>query len=152
MLKMPPKKKQTSRQGASPSESCCVCCQSETVGKDEALFCTGSCQKWLHRYCASQCQCSVLPIPSREQNPLHLSGSQLPLRETRGTHLGAKEHGGASKDRDNRAEGEYDELTNRDASNIISGIIGSYKSIKHNSRMGFTKFTRSDAYRTMTMT
>ena len=51
--KMPPKKKQTSRQGASPSESCCVCCQSVTVGIDEALFCTGSCQKWLHRYCAS---------------------------------------------------------------------------------------------------
>jgi len=50
---MPLKKKQTSRQGASPSESCCVCCQSVTVGKDEALFCAGSCQKWLHRYCAS---------------------------------------------------------------------------------------------------
>ena len=31
---------------------CCVCCQDLNIAKDEALFCTGSCQQWLHRYCA----------------------------------------------------------------------------------------------------
>ena len=51
--KMPPKKKQSCKQGATPSEECCICCQPVTLGKDEALFCVGSCQQWLHRYCAS---------------------------------------------------------------------------------------------------
>ena len=32
--------------------SCCVCCQQIDTTKDEALFCSGSCQHWLHRYCA----------------------------------------------------------------------------------------------------
>ena len=50
------------RKGASSSaansktaqkESCCICCQPVTPGKDEALFCVGKCQQWLHRYCAS---------------------------------------------------------------------------------------------------
>ena len=50
---MPPKKKQSCKQGATPSEECCICCQPVTLGKDEALFCVGSCQQWLHRYCAS---------------------------------------------------------------------------------------------------
>ena len=33
--------------------SCCICCQSVKPDKDEVLFCTGGCQQWLHRYCAS---------------------------------------------------------------------------------------------------
>ena len=44
---MPPKKKSTA------TESCCVCCQQITLGKDEALYCEGSCKQWLHRYCPS---------------------------------------------------------------------------------------------------
>ena len=34
-------------------EPCCICCQPISLGKDEALFCAGKCQQWLHRYCAS---------------------------------------------------------------------------------------------------
>ena len=33
--------------------TCVICCQSLHPGKDEALFCAGRCQQWLHRYCAS---------------------------------------------------------------------------------------------------
>ena len=33
--------------------TCVVCCQSLHPGKDEALFCDGRCQQWLHRYCCS---------------------------------------------------------------------------------------------------
>ena len=32
--------------------TCCVCCQTINTGKDDALFCSGVCQQWLHRYCA----------------------------------------------------------------------------------------------------
>ena len=53
---MPPKKKTQSSTSSSRSSSskdhCCVCCQIITVEKDEALFCSGECQQWLHRYCA----------------------------------------------------------------------------------------------------
>ena len=45
---MPPKKKQETV----TRETCCVCCQAIRA-TDEALFCAGACQKWLHRYCAS---------------------------------------------------------------------------------------------------
>ncbi|CAI8031513.1 hypothetical protein GBAR_LOCUS17872, partial [Geodia barretti] len=33
--------------------TCVICCQSLNLAKDEALFCSGRCQQWLHRYCAS---------------------------------------------------------------------------------------------------
>ena len=33
--------------------TCTICCQTLHPAKDEALFCSGQCQKWLHRYCAS---------------------------------------------------------------------------------------------------
>ena len=52
---MPPKKKATSKVNAEPSKStvtCCVCCQGLNTSKDGALFCAGSCQQWMHRYCA----------------------------------------------------------------------------------------------------
>ena len=52
---MPPKKKQSSKGSddrSNPSNECCVCCQDLNIAKDEALFCTGHCQQWLHRYCA----------------------------------------------------------------------------------------------------
>ena len=38
---------------ASTKETCCVCCQTIHMGKDDALFCSDTCQQWLHRYCAS---------------------------------------------------------------------------------------------------
>ena len=39
---------------AAPAKTTCViCCQSLNLAKDEALFCSGRCQQWLHRYCAS---------------------------------------------------------------------------------------------------
>jgi len=49
---MPPKKQRGS-QTSDTKESCCICCQAIATGKDEALFCAGKCQQWLHRYCAS---------------------------------------------------------------------------------------------------
>ena len=49
---MPPKKQRGS-QNAAVKEPCCICCQPIVIGKDEALFCVGKCQQWLHRYCAS---------------------------------------------------------------------------------------------------
>ena len=52
---MPPKKKTSAKAIESAKTStvtCCVCCQSLNPAKDEALFCTGSCQQWAHRYCA----------------------------------------------------------------------------------------------------
>ena len=45
---MPPKKKQ----GSAARGSCSICCQ-VVLDKDEALFCAGKCQQWLHRYCCS---------------------------------------------------------------------------------------------------
>ena len=38
---------------AATKETCCVGCQTVHIGKNDALFCRGSCQQWLHRYCAS---------------------------------------------------------------------------------------------------
>ena len=49
---MPPKKQRWSQNSAT-KEPCCICCQPIVIGKDEALFCVGKCQQWLHRYCAS---------------------------------------------------------------------------------------------------
>ena len=49
---MPPKVAKTQRKGAASGDICSICCQK--IGpKDEVLFCSGSCQKHLHRYCAS---------------------------------------------------------------------------------------------------
>ena len=41
-----------SKSSKSSAESCCVCCQSVSVSKDGVLFCSGTCQRWMHRYCA----------------------------------------------------------------------------------------------------
>ncbi len=48
---MPPKKKPAAPAAGSKGP-CSVCCQ-PLSSKDEALFCDGRCQQWLHRYCAS---------------------------------------------------------------------------------------------------
>ena len=34
------------------NETCDVCCSPTVSGKEDALLCEGSCQKWFHRYCA----------------------------------------------------------------------------------------------------
>lgn len=49
---MPPKagKKKTVSE---VKESWCICCQTIQPDKEKALFCSGSYQQWLHRYCAS---------------------------------------------------------------------------------------------------
>ena len=41
------------RRNPPTKDICCVCCQALTIGQDEALFCSGKCQQWIHRYCAS---------------------------------------------------------------------------------------------------
>ena len=33
------------------AELCAICCQRIVDGKDDALFCEGSCKQWCHRYC-----------------------------------------------------------------------------------------------------
>ena len=48
---MPPKMR-TQQKAAASGGVCCICCQKFGL-KDEVLFCSGSCQKHLHRYCAS---------------------------------------------------------------------------------------------------
>ena len=52
---MPPKRRNLPNSSSKEltKEPCCVCCQLITIGKDEALFCSGNCQQWMHRYCAS---------------------------------------------------------------------------------------------------
>ena len=52
---MPPKRRNPPNSSSKKltKEPCCVCCQLITIGKDEALFCSGNCQQWMHRYCAS---------------------------------------------------------------------------------------------------
>ena len=52
---MPPKASKAQRKAASTANSkvlCGICCQ-KLGPKDEVLFCSGSCQKQLHLYCAS---------------------------------------------------------------------------------------------------
>ena len=56
---MPPKKRRANSKTAKsktaklPSVSCCVCCRPVNISKDEVLFCTGTCQEWIHRCCVS---------------------------------------------------------------------------------------------------
>lgn len=66
---MPPKAAKTQRKGAaSGSDVCSICCQK--IGpKDEVLFCSGSCQKHLHRYCASVSEQSFKMLTSGDAPP-----------------------------------------------------------------------------------
>ena len=52
---MPPKTSKSQRKAVAPAANnqdlCCICTQK--IGpKDEVLFCSGTCQKYLHRYCS----------------------------------------------------------------------------------------------------
>ena len=49
---MPTKLKTQRKAQAAKQDPCCVCLQ-KFYAKDEILFCSGSCQRFLHRYCAS---------------------------------------------------------------------------------------------------
>ena len=49
---MPPKSKTQRKAPTANQELCCICLQRFGL-KDEILSCSGNCQKYLHRYCAS---------------------------------------------------------------------------------------------------
>ena len=70
---MPPKAAtKTQRKGAasgsSVQDACCICYQK--IGpKDDVLFCSGTCQKHLHRYCASVSEHSYKVLTSDDAPP-----------------------------------------------------------------------------------
>ena len=52
-----PKKKSSTHAGEAAGESvtsvkCAVCEQTIVEGKEQALYCEGTCKQWFHRYCA----------------------------------------------------------------------------------------------------
>ena len=68
---MPPKgnkANKTQRKTAAPQDVCSICCQ-KFGPKDEVLFCSGSCQKHLHRYCASVNEQSYKTLISDDSPP-----------------------------------------------------------------------------------
>ena len=70
---MPPKAAtKTQRKGAasgsSVQDACCICYQK--IGpKDDVLFCSGTCQKHLHRYCVSVSEHSYKVLTSDDAPP-----------------------------------------------------------------------------------
>ena len=68
---MPPKASKTKRRttaSSSAQDICGICCQK--IGpKDEALFCSGDCQRLLHRYCASVSEQSYKKLTSDDAPP-----------------------------------------------------------------------------------
>ena len=53
---------------ASGQETCAICCQ-KLAPKDEVLFCSGSCQKYLHRYCTGVGELSYKLLSSDGAEP-----------------------------------------------------------------------------------
>ena len=68
---MPPKtrvQRKAESSTAATLDPCCICLQK--IGpKDEALFCSGKCQKYLHRYCASVSESSYKTLTSEGALP-----------------------------------------------------------------------------------
>ena len=69
---MPPKTSKSQRKAVAPTANkqdlCCICTQK--IGpKDEVLFCSGTCQKYLHRYCASVGESSYKALTSEGAQP-----------------------------------------------------------------------------------
>ena len=68
---MPPKTGKGQRKATSAAncqDLCSICCQK--IGtKDEVLFCSGSCQRHLHRYCASVSEGSYKALTSDGAQP-----------------------------------------------------------------------------------
>lgn len=52
---MPKGKKGATANSGENEEQCGLCCKAIIEDRDEALFCEGSCNKWMHRYCAGVC-------------------------------------------------------------------------------------------------
>ena len=50
-------------------DPCCVCLQKFTA-KDETLFCAGSCQRYLHRYCAGVSEPAFKELSAEDADPL----------------------------------------------------------------------------------
>ena len=50
---MPRRAKKGTRGQQDPNDICNVCCDEISADRADALFCSGECQRWLHRYCAS---------------------------------------------------------------------------------------------------
>ena len=68
---MPPKLKSQRKPLASQTakqDPCCVCLQKFNV-KDEILFCAGSCQGYLHRYCASVSEPAFKELSADDADP-----------------------------------------------------------------------------------
>ena len=67
---MPPKSSKTQHKAASAAnqDPCCICLQ-KFGPKDEVLFCSGSCQKYLHRYCASVSEQAFKGLASEDADP-----------------------------------------------------------------------------------
>ena len=66
---MPPKSKtQCKTVPAANQDSCCICLHTSS-SKDEILFCSGSCQKYLHRYCASVSELAFRKLSAEDAEP-----------------------------------------------------------------------------------
>ena len=60
----------TAKVGSSGKDTCCICCQ-KISPKDEVLFCSGICQQYLHRYCASVSLQCYQSLTSDDADPFY---------------------------------------------------------------------------------
>ena len=65
---LPKSKTQRKTMPAANMDSCCICLQ-KLSSKDETLFCSGSCQKYLHRYCASVSEQAFRKLSAEDAEP-----------------------------------------------------------------------------------
>ena len=65
---MPPKLKTQRKTLAANQDSCCICLQ-RLGPKDGILFCSGSCQKHLHLYCASVSKQAIKKFSEEDAEP-----------------------------------------------------------------------------------
>ena len=66
---MPPKSRiQRKTVPAANSDSCCICLE-KLSSKDETMFCSGSCQKYLHRYCESVSEQAFRKLSAEDAEP-----------------------------------------------------------------------------------
>ena len=65
---LPKSKTQHKTVPAANQDSCCICLQ-KLSSKDEILFCSGSCQKYLHRYCASVSEQAFRKLSMEDAEP-----------------------------------------------------------------------------------
>ena len=65
---MPPKSKTQRKAPTANQELCCICLQKFGL-KDQILFCSGNCQKYLHRYCASVSEQAFKQLSAEDAEP-----------------------------------------------------------------------------------